>query len=108
MLTPAQILNCKDFEIKALEVKEWGGEINIRTYSIKHRDLLEQAMMDKKVDGLSSKMFMYSVCDVDGKLMFSEKDFQVICEKNGKVMNRIIKQIAEFNRIQDIEEKSKN
>jgi hypothetical protein len=96
-LTASDILGAKDFETKKLTIKEWGGEVYIRTLSARSRDFIEQATLDKAVIGGRALLMSLSLCDENGELLFKKEDADALEKKDGRTCDRILLEIQNLN-----------
>ena len=93
-------------EVEQIEVPEWqDGEepaiIHIRTLSGAQREEIEDIIVKNKVKSLRALVFIHSVCDVDGNLMFDKADMAALNEGDGKVLDRVFHAAVKLNRMSD-------
>jgi hypothetical protein len=101
MLNKDDILNCNDFDLIEMTVEEWGGIINLKAMSCYHKNKLQKHLAkNNKSDsegnialtdssGLLERCVVYSVCDENGVLVFTESDIETLSKKNASVIERI-------------------
>ena len=106
LLTRAEILAAKDITIEEVAVPEWGGTVYVRCMTGKDLAAYNKSMLDIKggtatynpSNGLA-KLLARSLCDADGKRLFSEADIDELGNRNGVVMERIAKVARRLNRL---------
>lgn len=112
ILSRDQIINAKDFDLQKIEVPKWGGEVYIRPLSARIMDRLEVINLDRAAYKGSPRALILSgsLCDENGKLLFSEDDTKALAEKNSDVVDPIIDKIVKLNSLsdEDIQERAKN
>lgn len=111
-LTKEQILAAKDDRITSVEVPEWGGTVCLRAMSVGERDRYENEFIknkDKGVDNFRTKFLAATICDEDGKLLFSQQDVQELSKKSITVMQRLWNESMKHNALgnDDVEELAK-
>jgi hypothetical protein len=57
----------------------------------------QQAREKENTAGLYEKLFISSVCDADGKLLFTESDFEAVAASNGQVVEAVALRVMEIN-----------
>lgn len=112
-LSRDEILAKSDFVVKELEVPEWGGMVFIRSFSGKIRDGFESSLSQNEKTRFVNFRARFAVnvlCDKDGKLLFSESDINLLSEKSGKALDRILDAGMELNGMKnkDMDEALKN
>ena len=122
MLTKDSILSCNDFDLTEIEVKEWGGKVNLKPMSCFHKNKIQKHLSkNNKIDnsgnvllndtsGLLERCVIYSVCDLDGKLIFDESDIESLSKKNASVIERIATKAKEISAVTEeaIEDEKKD
>ena len=101
MLTRDEILNVNDIKIVTVPVPEWGGEVYVRGMTGSERDRFESRIVkisvtpkgkkSTKVDmvDLRAKLCSATVCDSEGKLIFTESDIRKLSKKSASALQRI-------------------
>lgn len=111
ILSKESILGSVDFEIHKIEVPKWGGEVCIRPFTAKLKDKIEQLNQkpDLKVSARGVAL-AGSICDENGKLLFSDLDIEAISQKDGASVDIVLAKILKVNGIteEELEEKAKN
>lgn len=117
-LTREKILGAVDYKIETIEVPEWGGTVSVKSLSGKGRDAFEGSRLrfkeNNKVEmvyeNTRARLLSMTLCDVAGKLLFTEEDIEVLGEKNAAVLDRLfdVAQRLSSLRPADVEQKLKN
>lgn len=116
-LSRDDILKVKDIQIEAVDVPEWGGIVYVKSLSGTERDAYESSMIEVRgknqrvnLENLRAKLAVMTVCDEDGKLLFSQKDIEVLGKKSASALNRVFKVAQRLSALtdQDVEELAKN
>lgn len=110
MLTRNSILKANDIKTKKVTVKQWGGDVYIKTLSVGEAESISSminsgAMSDGSVMAL---WVAFSVCDEKGTLLFTESDIPEIRKKAKGPVETLFKEIASLNNLVDVEEAAKN
>ena len=103
-LTRADILAAKDFEVVAVDVKEWGGsgQVGIRTFDAATRALLLKPAKDGKMpDDWMEQVVAASACDETGALIFTAQDLGELSKKSAVVLERLFTASIELNGLSD-------
>jgi hypothetical protein len=115
MLDRQAILGCEDFEVRELEIPEWGGSLFIRTMRGIDRDSWEweqgQAIREGRTpENIRATLAVRCICDKDGVLLFTKSDAPALGNKSGAVLDRIWSAARSLNHIsdEDVEELEKN
>jgi hypothetical protein len=109
-LTRDQILNARDFNIKEVDVPEWGGSVYVRTVDC----ILSEKIEDLREGGGSAAMraatMAYAICDEDGNSIFENEDIEKLYKKSAKAADRILIAFMELNNIkqEEVDEEVKN
>lgn len=108
-LSKAAILAAKDVRIERFEVKEWGGDVFIRTISGAERDAFEESFAaDKKK--IREKFLVITLCDEGGNRLFNDAEIEELSKKNSTVLNRIFDKAWAINafRVEDVDAMGKD
>ena len=110
LLSLETILAAKDQTIEKLAIPEWGGHVFVRNMSALERDKYEQAHLTKKLANYRATIAACSVCDEEGKLLFSSANIAELAKKSAKPLDRIFEVSMRLSGIseKDIEELEKN
>jgi hypothetical protein len=112
-LTRDQILSIQDIEIEEVEVPEWGGAVYVRGMSGTERDQFEGSIVTQRgkstavnMANIRAKLAAVSICDADGKRLFTERDAKALGEKSAAALQRIFEVARRLSGIgdEDIEE----
>lgn len=114
MLSKQQILDADDLAFAVVSVPEWGGEVRIRTLSVRERDEFEATISTggKKPNlaNVRARLVMRVIVDADGKQVFDLPDVALLGRKSAKAMERVFEAARKLNGFskEDIEELAKN
>ncbi len=96
-LTREDIQSVDDIKIEEVEASEWGGPIFVKGMTAKVRARLEVTNVktrgnDQTVNmtKLRERIAIATVCDKDGKLLFTKADEDWLGEKSAAVLDRIV------------------
>lgn len=109
-----EILSKKGGKLIELAVPEWGGTVNLREMTASERDAFEQASLDKsgtaKLINIRARLASISLCDADGKRLFSEADIHILGELPASALDRIFDASMRLNKISksDVDDLEKN
>lgn len=110
-LTRARILEADDRPMKEVVVPEWKGSVFVRMMSAGERDAFEasQGRGDPHRD-LRARLAVATVCDAEGRALFTAEDVPALTAKSGRALDRIFAAAAKHNGITaaDVEELRKN
>lgn len=117
-LNREQILSAIDLKIEEVFVPEWGGTVYVRNLNGRGRDafegsryrLKENNKVEMVHDNTRAKLLSLTLCDEQGRLLFSEEDVEILGEKNANALDRVfdVAQRLSGLRAQDVEQKLKN
>lgn len=117
-LTREQILQAADLTLEPLFVPAWGGEVFVRTMKASARDKFEASRVrlnaerqpELVADNTRARLLSMTVCDEQGKLLFSESDIDALGEKDAASVDAVYDVALRINamRTQDLEKKLKN
>ena len=89
-LSKAAILAAKDVRLSdPIEVKEWGGDVYVKTLSGLERDAFEEAYSEQKMKAFRVRFLVLTLCDDTGERLFSEADYESLGKKSSVVINRL-------------------
>lgn len=113
MLKREEVLEVKrDFEMRKVEVPEWGGEIYVRTMTSEKRALFEAMAKDEgNAKAMArEKITIWTACDDTGQMIFKDADAQALSQRSSLVLDRIVEAALKVNTIsrEDVEEIQKN
>lgn len=96
ILTRDQILGTTDLKRELVDVPEWGGSVYVRELTATERDELELACWQEQqrsgrplAKHYRARLVALSVCDVDGKPLFTPADVDALAGKSGRVIGRL-------------------
>lgn len=121
MLNRDSILGARDFGLKEIDVPEWGGTIYLRKWSAKDRNAYIGKSVNVDEDGsghvnyeaiFDSQVWAVamSICDEDGKRLFTDDELDLLATKNGDVIQRLCEEVYKLNGLAEksVEESAKN
>ena len=105
VISKEQILNVKDYDVREVDVPEWGGMIRLKSMSGKERDAFESKCLTRNkggkifnVDGLKALLITCVVMNPDNdELMFTSDDIENLNKKSAKVINQLFEVASEMN-----------
>lgn len=91
------ILQANDLKSEIVSVPEWGGEVYIRCMTGTERDAFESATIDMRgkndvhinLENARARLLSMTICDENGKRMFSDADLLELGAKNSIVLDRL-------------------
>ena len=107
------VLKADDLVKELVEVPEWGGSVYVKGMSGTERDAYESSIMEQRgnkrevnLSNFRAKLVAFSVCDEDGKLLFSQKDVAEIGKKSAAALQRVYDVATKMSAIskEDVEE----
>lgn len=114
LLTKEQILQSKDLITEKIHVKEWGGDVCIKTLGAKEKDAFEKSCLnsDSKPDlkNFRAKFAAVIIVDEKGNRLFNVTDLEELGKKSSKVLDRIMiigQKLCGMTK-EDIEDMTKN
>ena len=112
-LTRENILKIQDIQIELVHVPEWGGDVYVKGMTGAERDKFESSLMVLRgksqtlnMANIRAKLASLTICDENGKRLFSEQDVQVLSQKSASALQRVFVVAQKLSRIgdEDIEE----
>ena len=113
-LTREEILRADDTVIEKVETPEWnGGYVYVKGMTAAARGKLEATNVDQrgkqhriKLVELRERIAVVSVCDENGKLIFTQADIMALGEKSAAPLQRIVEVSNRLSGVteEDIEE----
>jgi len=99
VLNRDDILQADDVQIESVPVPEWGGDVYVKGMTGSERDRFETSII--MVDGKSNqklnladmraKLCKETLCDVDGKKLFTQADVKELSNKSAAALQRVFK-----------------
>lgn len=96
ILTRDQILSSTDLKRELVDVPEWGGSVYVRELTATERDELELACWQESQRSgrplarhYRARLVAMSVCDENGKPLFTASDVDALAAKSGRVIGRL-------------------
>jgi hypothetical protein len=88
-LSKAAILAASDVNIEKVTVKEWGGDVFVRTLSGSERDAFEESYVENKTKSFRERFLVLTLCDENGTRLFTDAEIADLGKKNALVLNRV-------------------
>lgn len=114
-LSRDDILGAKDIVIEEVEVPGWGGSVYVKGMTGFERDRFESAILQQRgksqgvnMINIRAKLVAASVCEEDGKLLFSQKDITELGKKSAASLQIVFDLASRLSGIteEDVEELS--
>jgi hypothetical protein len=98
VLDRAAILAASDCSIETVDISEWGGPVAIKTFDGATRSKLIKPTKDGAIpDDWVERIIVATVCDLTGKLLFTEADIPELSKKSAVVLEKIFTLAAKLN-----------
>ena len=108
VLSKADILSADDLVKEVVDVNEWGGSVYVRCMTGQERDRYELTLMDLSdkdkaatVQNIRATLLALTICDEQGKLLFSEGEIAELGKKSSKALDRVREVAEKLNFNQD-------
>ena len=110
ILTRDEILEVSDIQIELVEVPEWSGDVYVKGMTGQERDQFEDSMIKRTKKGsfskvsladLRAKLCSLTICDADGKLLFTLRDVHALSRKSAAALQRVYIVAQELSGITD-------
>lgn len=107
------ILSVQDISLEEVEIPEWGGSVFVKGLTGAERDKFEGSLIVERgknrtvnMANFRAKLACMTVCDADGKRLFTEKDMTALTEKSASALQRIFIVAQRLSKIkeEDVEE----
>ena len=96
LLNRESILQADDLPKELVDVPEWGGSVYVRSLTGAERDRFESSMIKQRgknqqmnLDNIRAKLAVLTVCDEEGKRIFSSADIDELSKKSAAALDRI-------------------
>jgi hypothetical protein len=111
ILTKEQILQADDLKKESVKVKEWGGEVIVRTMTGIERDAYEKSLYDPmKPEGqqfnsvnLRARLVALTVIDENGNRLFTEEEALLVGKKSASALERVYRVALRLNALDNNE-----
>jgi hypothetical protein len=91
------IIKARDTKVTEVDVPEWNTKVYLKELSVKDRhDLLEQ-VTEANEGKLGVYVLLHTLSDADGNLVFTKDEYNLLADKNVKVIDRLAKLAYEVN-----------
>ena len=109
----SKILAAEDLTREAVWIPEWETKVWVRTMTGAQRDTWEREVAAEMKDGtvnVRARLALLTVCDEQGKVLFSERDLLSLAGKSAAALDRIFEVAARLNHVlpDDVEVLEKN
>ena len=98
-----QILTCDDHYCEELDVPEWGGAVYVGVVTSEEADRLDADIERAKLKGgmknVRARMAAMTLCDVDGKRLFTPGDIDALGLKCSRAIGRVFDKALEVNKM---------
>ena len=95
-LTKDDILKAQDLKTEIVPVPEWGGEVTVKGMTGAERDKFEGSIVQTRgkdqtlnMANIRAKLASMTICDEQGKRLFTEADVQQLSAKSAQALQRI-------------------
>ena len=95
-LTRDDILGAQDIEIEKVDTPEWGGFTYVKGMTGTERDRLESSVVEQSgknanvnLANIRAKLASETICDEEGKRLFSTKDIVALGKKSAAPLQRV-------------------
>jgi hypothetical protein len=96
MLNRDDILKAQDLKTEIVPVPEWGGDVIVRGMTGAERDKFEASIVQTKgkdqtlnMVNIRAKLASATICDEQGKRLFSDADIVQLSAKSAQALQRI-------------------
>lgn len=87
-------------KVEKIELPEMGGEVYIKELTAGEREALEKQMQSQTdKNAVRATVFVHSVCNADGELMFDVEDIEVIKQLPSRPVIKVFNRSNEINGI---------
>lgn len=110
MLTRETFLTPAVLPREEVAIPEMGGSVFVRTMTAGERDRYELEHFRNKDRDVRARLAAYTVCDADGKLLFTPTDIPALSAGSAAVLSRIFNVAVRLNHLtpDDVAELEKN
>jgi hypothetical protein len=99
VLKREDILRVSDIHKELVSVPEWGGDVYVKGMTGAERDKFESSMIERSgkngktqsvnMANIRAKLVSLSVCDENGKRIFTEADVQSLSQKSAAALQKV-------------------
>ena len=104
-LDRSQILQADDHYCEEVDVPEWGGKVYVGVLTSDEADKLDVEIERAKLNGgmpnVRARMASMTLCDSDGKRMFTPGDIGALGRKCSRAMGRVFDKALAVNRMSE-------
>ena len=105
-LTRDQILDHDDLQRELVSVREWGGEVYVRTMTGSERDAYEMRMVAGRekggiagIEDIRATLAALTICNESGAPIFSLSDIEALGRKSCAALDRVCEVAQRLNRL---------
>lgn len=84
-----QIMSAKKRKIHSIAVPQWGGEVNIRSWTAKEL----RAVNTMPADEIVGFVVQRSLCDEAGELLFTDEERDDVLDNDMETLNYLVKEV---------------
>ncbi len=99
MLTKQDLMTRK-LAIRKIDIPEW-GTVYIRRLAGGEQDNWEKSIKDLDAWQLKVQILLRTLCDEEGKRLFTDNDSELLNEIDGSVLVKLARLALKFNRIEE-------
>ena len=89
-LSKAKILSANDVKVsEPIPVKEWGGDVYVKTITGLERDAFEESYSEQKMKSFRVKFLVLTLCDETGERLFGDDDVALLGTKSSNIINAL-------------------
>lgn len=96
ILSKSEILSAPDIHKELVSVPEWGGDVYVRGLTGEERGQYEKSILtirgkDQSINlaHIRAKLASLSICDEDGKRLFTDEDVKALDQKSAAALERV-------------------
>jgi len=98
VLSREDILGADDIVMELVQVPEWGGDVYVKGMTGAERDNWEAGIVKTtgkettvNMQNVRAKLCAVSICDADGKKLFTPSDIKDLSKKSAAALQRVFK-----------------
>jgi len=92
-----EILQASDIQTELVPVPEWGGDVYVKGMTGAERDKFESSIVEQRgkesrmnMANVRAKLASLTICDENGKRLFTEQDVQALSQKSASALQRVM------------------
>jgi len=105
VLDKSAIMAASDTKLEKVHVKEWKGDVYIKTLSGTERDLFEDAYSTDRMKNFRPRFLVLTLCDANGERLFTDAEVAELGKKSSAVIAKLFDKAWALNafRTEDVE-----